>query len=128
MSVAALVWTAGLKPDCCCCRRCSRQVHAAVLKGSNKDVVIKVIKPGVEDVLTTGEPSPSPQPHLQPPAFSQSRRSLEGNGCQAESTACLPFTRRRSPTCVPACLPAYLPALLELQTSTSFTSPPASSS
>uniref|UniRef100_A0A7S0X116 ABC1 atypical kinase-like domain-containing protein n=1 Tax=Chlamydomonas leiostraca TaxID=1034604 RepID=A0A7S0X116_9CHLO len=28
------------------------QVHAAVLKGSNKDVVIKVLKPGVEDVLT----------------------------------------------------------------------------
>lgn len=30
------------------------QVHAAVLRGSNKDVVIKVLKPGVEDVLTTG--------------------------------------------------------------------------
>jgi aarF domain-containing kinase len=29
------------------------QVHAAVLRGSNKDVVIKVLKPGVEDVLTT---------------------------------------------------------------------------
>lgn len=28
------------------------QVHAAVLKGSRKDVVIKVLKPGVEDVLT----------------------------------------------------------------------------
>lgn len=27
------------------------QVHAAVLKGSNKDVVIKVLKPGVEDTL-----------------------------------------------------------------------------
>lgn len=31
------------------------QVHAAVLRGSNKEVVIKVLKPGVEDVLTTGE-------------------------------------------------------------------------
>lgn len=30
------------------------QVHAAVLRGSNKEVVIKVLKPGVEDVLTTG--------------------------------------------------------------------------
>ncbi|MEW5308611.1 MAG: hypothetical protein WDW38_000556 [Sanguina aurantia] len=29
------------------------QVHRAVLKGSNKDVVIKVLKPGVEDVLNT---------------------------------------------------------------------------
>ena len=29
------------------------QVHAAVLKGSRKNVVIKVLKPGVEDVLTT---------------------------------------------------------------------------
>ncbi|KAL4449557.1 hypothetical protein ABPG77_007201 [Micractinium sp. CCAP 211/92] len=29
------------------------QVHAAVLRGSNKEVVIKVLKPGVEDVLTT---------------------------------------------------------------------------
>ncbi|KAG2487613.1 hypothetical protein HYH03_013752 [Edaphochlamys debaryana] len=28
------------------------QVHAAVLKGSNKQVVIKVLKPGVEEVLT----------------------------------------------------------------------------
>ena len=27
------------------------QVHAAVLKGSNKEVVVKVLKPGVEDVL-----------------------------------------------------------------------------
>jgi aarF domain-containing kinase len=31
------------------------QVHAAVLRGSRRDVVIKVLKPGVEDVLTTGE-------------------------------------------------------------------------
>lgn len=29
------------------------QVHAAVLRGSGQDVVIKVLKPGVEDVLTT---------------------------------------------------------------------------
>lgn len=29
------------------------QVHAAVLRGSNKEVVIKVLKPGTEDVLTT---------------------------------------------------------------------------
>ena len=29
------------------------QVHAAVLRGSGKDVVIKVLKPGVEDTLTT---------------------------------------------------------------------------
>jgi len=29
------------------------QVHAAVLRGSNKEVVIKVLKPGVEDILTT---------------------------------------------------------------------------
>ncbi|GAB4822495.1 hypothetical protein N2152v2_009541 [Parachlorella kessleri] len=29
------------------------QVHAAVLRGSNKEVVIKVLKPGVQDVLTT---------------------------------------------------------------------------
>ncbi|PSC67556.1 hypothetical protein C2E20_8783 [Micractinium conductrix] len=29
------------------------QVHSAVLRGSNKEVVIKVLKPGVEDVLTT---------------------------------------------------------------------------
>eukprot|EP00195_Chlamydomonas_chlamydogama_P005862 CAMPEP_0202905000 /NCGR_PEP_ID=MMETSP1392-20130828/32052_1 /ASSEMBLY_ACC=CAM_ASM_000868 /TAXON_ID=225041 /ORGANISM="Chlamydomonas chlamydogama, Strain SAG 11-48b" /LENGTH=446 /DNA_ID=CAMNT_0049592905 /DNA_START=376 /DNA_END=1716 /DNA_ORIENTATION=- len=29
------------------------QVHAAVLKGSRKDVVIKVLKPGVEDTLST---------------------------------------------------------------------------
>ena len=29
------------------------QVHAAVLKSSRKEVVIKVLKPGVEDVLTT---------------------------------------------------------------------------
>ncbi|PNW79251.1 hypothetical protein CHLRE_09g407801v5 [Chlamydomonas reinhardtii] len=29
------------------------QVHAAVLKDSNKQVVIKVLKPGVEDTLTT---------------------------------------------------------------------------
>lgn len=29
----------------------SRQVHAAVLKGSNKEVVLKVLKPGVSDVL-----------------------------------------------------------------------------
>lgn len=28
------------------------QVHAAVLKGSNKQVVVKVLKPGVEDTLT----------------------------------------------------------------------------
>eukprot|EP00891_Asterochloris_glomerata_P001329 jgi/Astpho2/1329/e_gw1.00024.15.1_t len=28
-------------------------VHAAVLRGSNKEVVIKVLKPGVQDVLTT---------------------------------------------------------------------------
>ena len=27
--------------------------HAAVLRGSNKEVVIKVLKPGVEDILTT---------------------------------------------------------------------------
>ena len=27
------------------------QVHCAVLKGSNKEVVIKVLKPGVSDVL-----------------------------------------------------------------------------
>jgi aarF domain-containing kinase len=33
----------------------SAQVHAAVLKSSNKEVVIKVLKPGVEDVLATGE-------------------------------------------------------------------------
>jgi aarF domain-containing kinase len=30
-------------------------VHAAVLKSSNKEVVIKVLKPGVEDILATGE-------------------------------------------------------------------------
>lgn len=29
------------------------QVHSAVLRGSGKDVVIKVLKPGVEDTLTT---------------------------------------------------------------------------
>jgi len=29
------------------------QVHAAVLAGSNQQVVVKVLKPGVEDVLTT---------------------------------------------------------------------------
>jgi len=29
------------------------QVHAAVLRGSGKEVVIKVLKPGVEDTLTT---------------------------------------------------------------------------
>lgn len=29
------------------------QVHAARLRGSQKEVVIKVLKPGVEDVLTT---------------------------------------------------------------------------
>ena len=29
------------------------QVHAAVLRGSRRDVVIKVLKPGVEDTLTT---------------------------------------------------------------------------
>lgn len=29
------------------------QVHEAVLRASNKEVVIKVLKPGVEDVLTT---------------------------------------------------------------------------
>ena len=29
------------------------QVHAAVLRNSNKTVVLKVLKPGVEDVLTT---------------------------------------------------------------------------
>ncbi|KAK9817683.1 hypothetical protein WJX72_000601 [[Myrmecia] bisecta] len=28
------------------------QVHSAVLRGSNKEVVIKVLKPGVEDILT----------------------------------------------------------------------------
>lgn len=32
------------------------QVHAAVLRGSNKEVVLKVLKPGVADILTTGEP------------------------------------------------------------------------
>ena len=32
------------------------QVHAAVLRGSGKEVVIKVLKPGVEDTLTTGGP------------------------------------------------------------------------
>ena len=29
------------------------QVHEAILKASNKEVVIKVLKPGVEDILTT---------------------------------------------------------------------------
>lgn len=29
------------------------QVHSAILKGSRRDVVIKVLKPGVEDTLTT---------------------------------------------------------------------------
>ena len=29
------------------------QVHCATLRASNKEVVIKVLKPGVEDVLTT---------------------------------------------------------------------------
>jgi aarF domain-containing kinase len=29
------------------------QVHAARLLGSQKEVVIKVLKPGVEDILTT---------------------------------------------------------------------------
>ena len=29
------------------------QVHEATLRTSNKEVVIKVLKPGVEDVLTT---------------------------------------------------------------------------
>lgn len=29
------------------------QVHEAILRASNKEVVIKVLKPGVEDVLTT---------------------------------------------------------------------------
>lgn len=29
------------------------QVHAAVLAGSNKEVVIKVLRPGTEDVLLT---------------------------------------------------------------------------
>lgn len=29
------------------------QVHPAVLRGSNKEVVIKVLKPGVQDVITT---------------------------------------------------------------------------
>lgn len=28
------------------------QVHSAVLKGSNKEVVLKVLKPGVSDILT----------------------------------------------------------------------------
>jgi predicted unusual protein kinase regulating ubiquinone biosynthesis (AarF/ABC1/UbiB family) len=28
------------------------QVHTAVLKGSNKEVVLKVLKPGVSDILT----------------------------------------------------------------------------
>jgi len=28
------------------------QVHAARLRGSQKEVVIKVLKPGIEDVLT----------------------------------------------------------------------------
>ena len=27
--------------------------RAAVLRGSNKEVVVKVLKPGVEDILTT---------------------------------------------------------------------------
>lgn len=31
------------------------QVHAAVLRGSRKEVVIKVLKPGVEDTLITGQ-------------------------------------------------------------------------
>jgi len=29
-----------------------QQVHSAVLKGSNKEVVLKVLKPGVSDILT----------------------------------------------------------------------------
>jgi hypothetical protein len=30
-----------------------QQVHAAVLRGSNKEVVLKVLKPGTEDTLVT---------------------------------------------------------------------------
>lgn len=32
---------------------CVLQVHAAVLAGSQKEVVIKVLRPGTEDVLLT---------------------------------------------------------------------------
>ncbi len=43
------------------------QVHAAVLRGSNKEVVIKVLKPGVEDVLTTGGCASLPPAGKAPP-------------------------------------------------------------
>ena len=86
---------------CCCCRccwcRCSPQVHAAVLKGSNKDVVIKVIKPGVEDVLTTGEPTHSS------PSPTCSRTSSPSPNLQAEWAL---HGRQRLPNLsrLPACL------------------------